>query len=520
MADATVKVLLDGNSTGAVNAVDKLSQSLNKLPRTTSTATQSLINLSRVAQDAPYGFIGIANNLNPLLESFQRLRAETGSNASAMTALRGAMVGPAGIGLALGVVSSLLVSFGDRIFKTSASFSEAEISAAKFGAAIRRVKDDVESLKQSLDLKGKLQKIGLELSGLSGAGLTAAGRIVDIKNNTQLISELDKKISALSKSNNELVKSRLAAETAFSSLGGQTSLGKALIALKGDVTDLTDDMVKKFSSSDQALIQRYKQTNQTVKDLLKQRNDLVSENIVNIANIPIDFIREGRVEIDKIRVKPKKIEIDPQLSDYNIIKPEKKDFTADTSKLKLTRSDLIGDAKASVEAQIKPIRDDLLELVKLGEYVGNSVATAFDKVFDSIASGGNAFRALGEAVRALVIDLIKAAVRAFIIKAIVNAIAPGAGSAADLGALSGLFDGLPGRASGGPVAGNRAYVVGERGRELFVPSTSGRILPNAQLGGISGSASQMISGNIGVRIAGRDLVGVLSLENSYQRRNV
>lgn len=35
--------------------------------------------------------------------------------------------------------------------------------------------------------------------------------------------------------------------------------------------------------------------------------------------------------------------------------------------------------------------------------------------------------------------------------------------------------GLPGRATGGPVSPGRAFVVGERGPELFVPTSSGRI---------------------------------------------
>lgn len=44
-----------------------------------------------------------------------------------------------------------------------------------------------------------------------------------------------------------------------------------------------------------------------------------------------------------------------------------------------------------------------------------------------------------------------------------------------LGSLvSGLL-GLPGRATGGPVSAGRGYVVGERGPELFVPSSGGRI---------------------------------------------
>lgn len=35
--------------------------------------------------------------------------------------------------------------------------------------------------------------------------------------------------------------------------------------------------------------------------------------------------------------------------------------------------------------------------------------------------------------------------------------------------------GLPGRATGGPVSPGQAYLVGERGPEMFVPSSSGRV---------------------------------------------
>ncbi len=46
------------------------------------------------------------------------------------------------------------------------------------------------------------------------------------------------------------------------------------------------------------------------------------------------------------------------------------------------------------------------------------------------------------------------------------------------GNLSSLL-GSPGRATGGPVSPGRAYVVGERGPELFVPTTSGAVVPAA-----------------------------------------
>ena len=43
-----------------------------------------------------------------------------------------------------------------------------------------------------------------------------------------------------------------------------------------------------------------------------------------------------------------------------------------------------------------------------------------------------------------------------------------------IGAVGGLF-GAPGRATGGPVSGGRPYMVGERGPELFVPASAGRV---------------------------------------------
>jgi phage-related minor tail protein len=44
-----------------------------------------------------------------------------------------------------------------------------------------------------------------------------------------------------------------------------------------------------------------------------------------------------------------------------------------------------------------------------------------------------------------------------------------------LDALAGLFGGSPGRATGGPVSPGRPYLVGERGPELFVPSSAGSV---------------------------------------------
>ncbi len=59
----------------------------------------------------------------------------------------------------------------------------------------------------------------------------------------------------------------------------------------------------------------------------------------------------------------------------------------------------------------------------------------------------------------------------------------GESAGAGLGSLIGSIFGLPGRATGGPVAPGRPYLVGERGPELFVPTSAGQIDAGAGRGG-------------------------------------
>lgn len=56
-----------------------------------------------------------------------------------------------------------------------------------------------------------------------------------------------------------------------------------------------------------------------------------------------------------------------------------------------------------------------------------------------------------------------------------------------MGWLSGLF-----RAEGGSVNSNQPYIVGERGAELFVPNSSGTIIPNNTLASAMGSQPQIV----------------------------
>lgn len=121
------------------------SQDLPKISSASNTAGQSLQNLGRIAQDAPFGFIGIQNNINPLIESFGRLRAETGSNKEAFKALFSSLGGVAGIGLAVSVLTSVLTVLTQNGF-----FKSAE-GADKAAEALKKHKEAVEADKKAVD---------------------------------------------------------------------------------------------------------------------------------------------------------------------------------------------------------------------------------------------------------------------------------------------------------------------------------------------------------------------------------
>jgi hypothetical protein len=59
-----------------------------------------------------------------------------------------------------------------------------------------------------------------------------------------------------------------------------------------------------------------------------------------------------------------------------------------------------------------------------------------------------------------------------------------------LGAIGSIFGGF--RAGGGPVSAGKAYVVGEKRPELFVPSTAGYIMPNVPGGGGQGGTTRVV----------------------------
>lgn len=133
MAEETLRITITADNKSAIDGLKQVSSATQtfvtaqgNLVKGSNQAAQALTNVGRVAQDLPFGFMGIQNNLNPLLESFQRLKTETGSGTTALKALGSSLIGAGGIGLALSVASSAFLIYQNGIAGFNKKATEAK----------------------------------------------------------------------------------------------------------------------------------------------------------------------------------------------------------------------------------------------------------------------------------------------------------------------------------------------------------------------------------------------------------
>ena len=129
------------------------------------------------------------------------------------------------------------------------------------------------------------------------------------------------------------------------------------------------------------------------------------------------------------------------------------------------------------------------------EQIGESIE---DGIVQNLADAVEGTQTLAEAA----VNVLNQLKRKLIEVAIQNAI-----SGLNIGGEVGDFFKDVFKAEGGPVNRGRPYIVGERGPEMFVPNTSGSIVPNNSLGGGGASVVNNISVSVdasGSAVSGSD----------------
>jgi len=154
------------------------------------------------------------------------------------------------------------------------------------------------------------------------------------------------------------------------------------------------------------------------------------------------------------------------------------------------------DAHLESYKDVKPIRDFKDEFTNLNKVLANQTVSAMKKVEDSIIAITWGTKTAKEAFRDMAISILQDIQRIAMREATSGIAQAGFGFLKSLGSnLFGGFGGSPsiggghdfvlqGMQGGGHVNKNQPYMVGERGAELFVPQTSGEIVPHGA-GGVT-----------------------------------
>jgi hypothetical protein len=544
--DITVKA---DNAAQQINAVSK---SLNGLNTSTKGANIALTNFGRVIQDAPFGILGIANNIDPLIQSFQNLKKESGSTGGALKALAGSLAGPAGIAIAISAVTSILISFGPEIskfFGLTESAGEAAAAAAKnfdtAAASVANEASQVEKLVAVLQSEttsrrekqaaiNDLNRIssvyfdGLKLEGNIVQGLDPAYKAyVASLLNVARAKAAQNKISELYTKRLEL-ESKIVGEVLTSALGkvaaanqkidkafknqqqvGFVSLGltkdeNAAFAANIQITEL-DNQIKKLAT---ATIPAFDSQSKEANASLKKTGDTTKETAASFQDLS-DVVRSFTTLYNPLTAGLDKL-ITKEEAYIQAVKERQNALIAaeNARKLSEARSSVNPATSASDKllGRLKPgqniftlIDNTNAALALTQERLANVqsaftlVGGAVDQAFNALANGQDPLEALKQSLKQLLIQLAKAAVFALIL----SAVSGGAGAAGGLSFLT-AFKGLLGfKASGGGVRGGGAFMVGENGPELFVPGANGAMVNNNALRGAgAGAVSFEIRGDV------------------------
>jgi hypothetical protein len=154
----------------------------------------------------------------------------------------------------------------------------------------------------------------------------------------------------------------------------------------------------------------------------------------------------------------------------------------------------------------KTTTENLSTFEEFTKSAAKNMQSAFaDYLFDPFAEGTEGMlKGFGLMIKRMVAEAVAAD--------IMNRLLPKAGSGGEGGGLleglfslgAGLFGGA--RATGGPVTAGKAYLVGENQPELFVPNTSGVILPNTNMASGSGGGGSNVTLNVNVAAGTPDQV--------------
>jgi hypothetical protein len=515
--DEGLKIRIGADVSGLEKGINQATTSLNKLKPSVNQTGFALSNLSRIAQDAPFGFIAIQNNLDPLIQSFQQLKTSTGGTGNALKALAAGLAGPAGIALGFSVVASLATALIQKYGSVRNAVSE--LAAATDRASVRQ-----RELNNELD-KGLASQQG-EISTLNNLVRVLTDSNASQLQRTNAYKELKKEYpgvlqsmteeNALTLSGGKLIAARSAQlieyiklksqEAALIKLGEKASEKQIAIAREGATTlqnqnTLLNKVINSFVGQGNAALGAAFRLNQSSKEFDKAGEDVdfFAKALDNVQQKLLSFdpkltgldkvvppkVSKITVGASELRVIPDRVQLDT--SQFNADSEIARNFSRDNGfnvPVNLTIPQSAFDAlRAFGESQYwKQIGKKTQGIINQFD---NFLTPVINTAFEALGNGTNIIKAIGQSMKALVLQIGLTIAKAAILSAILNTIFPGGaaiGGSAVKG-FGGIFKALLGIGqtaapnfggiSGGGVAVNVGGQFNIRGTDLVAVVQSG-----------------------------------------------
>lgn len=531
MAEEQLKIQIGADVSGFNKGVQQVETGLKNLQPAAAKAGNVLTNLSRVASDAPFGFIAIQNNLEPLIQSFGTLQRESGTTGGAIKALATSLAGPAGLAVGFTIVSSLVTTAIQKYGSLSNALSAL---TAQNGEYFKQQQQLAEINKQAAQTAGEeIAKLSVLNAVASDTTNTQENRVEAAKKLLKVYGEYLPKVSQEAILNGQAADAINKAKDAILSKALALAAEKKLAEIGAAILDNQLKQVDAINSYADAQKNLDNQRRKAAKEGLTnaqginfQTEQYVNENLraqkvvqglgeealklnkqyENLLNLTKGFAKGAgdafvlNSEIKEPKVKVKKEALVPaKLNIATIEQSEEKAIRDINDRFKIQNGVIVPvnvEVPQSAYDSLNKFKDaaksafDLKEFQDKAQQIANVFTQVFspaiDAFFENINDGRNVLKTLGESVKAFVIGAIKQFIKLAAISGLVS-----------------LVTGMPFSTSFKAVSGFSGN-GGGFGRGGFGGT--------APVGGIAGAALSMsVSGQFVQR--GTDLVAVVNQAN-------
>lgn len=186
--DARVKI---GADTGDLDKkIDAATNKLNNFKKVSDSVGSSIKNfsvqaanggnaltqISRIAQDAPFGFIAIGNNITAAGESIGHLVAQTGSLKGAFSAIGTSLAGPGGVLFALSLVTTGLTIMSQKGLTVQDVFD-------KLSGTFNQTRRDLQELtaETAKDSQAQISSVGAYVAAAKNINLSMSDRLIAVR---------------------------------------------------------------------------------------------------------------------------------------------------------------------------------------------------------------------------------------------------------------------------------------------------------------------------------------------------